>query len=190
MLVGLLAAGVYWLGAQLWPANVAVALAMAATVWANSALTATATQPAAAPSPPGPVFWVFTLLIKYNALMALTAAAGPFPLPPHLTLGLIMIAGQAAASGLAMSLGAAGAAGGSGLAAVELTLALAAAFAPATLLGIPGLAGLGAAIVMRLLLAGRPLPQPAAGARARWDVTHQLTEVCFYLGAVATWRYV
>jgi cobalamin synthase len=190
VLVGLMAAATYWLGAQVWPTNLAVALAMAAMFWATAGLTPAPAQPAKGPVPIGPVFWVFVLLIKYNALMALSAAAGPFPLPPHLTLGLIMIAGQAAGSGLVMSLMAGGPDARPQATAPGLAVALLVAFAPATLLGIPGLAGLVAAIVMRLLLAGRLLPRLALGPQQQWEVTRQLTEVCFYLGAVATWRYV
>jgi len=90
----------------------------------------------------------------------------------HLNLGLISDRGQAAASGLAMSLGAAGAAGGGvRLAAVELTLALQPRSPPRRFSASRDSRVYGAAIVMRLLSPAGLCRQPAAGARARWDVT-------------------
>ncbi len=83
IVVGVAGAFVYWLGAQLWPTNVALVLAMLATADARVAGGAA-------------LYRVFFLLIKDNALMALSAAKVPFALPEYLTLGLIMIAGQAA----------------------------------------------------------------------------------------------
>jgi hypothetical protein len=62
--------------------------------------------------------------------------------------------------------------------------------APAALLGIPGLIGLVSAIVVRLLLTAPILPKLKSGFRRRLDVTQRLTEAAFYLGALATWKYV
>ena len=63
---------------------------------------------------------------------------------------------------------------------VDLGCALVVGLAPATLLGIPGLIGLGAAILARMMvgLCGRP------------ELTQWVSEICFYLGALATWKYV
>jgi cobalamin synthase len=165
IVMGAAAAGVYFLAAQLWPSSVAVVLSMLTT----SLVDARGRHGNAA-------YWFFVLLVKYNALMALSAAIAPVPLPEHLNLGLIMICAQAAAGALMASQ----VVGGRRPTAGDLTFALLVGSAPATLLGIPGLVGLGAAIVMRMLL----------GWWDRPDVTQPVTEICFYLGALATWKYV
>jgi adenosylcobinamide-GDP ribazoletransferase len=176
--VGLVGAGVYWLAAQLWPTSVAVALSMLATT------------PGARASGGGGLYWVFSLLIKYNALMALSAANVPFSLPEHFALGLIMVAGHGASRALAVSVMATHAPAAGRMTATDLSLALILGLAPATLLGIPGLVGLAAAIAMRLGLSAYVSPKFTSDLPARLDVTQQLTEICFYLGALATWKYV
>ncbi len=180
-LIGLAAAGIYWLGAQFWPTNVAVALSMAATLLATAASTSAGL---------GAAYWVLSLLIKYNALMALTAATGPFPLPAYMTLGLIMVAGQASSYGLVVSSMKTGASTALPATTADLGIALLLGFLPATLLGIPGLAGLVAAIVLRLVLTAYVLPWLKLEPRQQLEVTQQVTEACFYLGALATWKYV
>ena len=197
MLLGLMAAGIYWLGAQLWPTSVAVALSMAATLLATANPAGESTSTAPGHVEPGrhrarlgAAYWVFSLLVKYNALMALTAATGPFPLPAYLTLGLIMIVGQASSYGLVVSSLKTEESAAARATTLDLGIALVLGFLPATLLGIPGLAGLVSGIVMRLVLTARVLPRRNLEPRQQLEVTQQLTEVCFYLGAVATWRYV
>jgi adenosylcobinamide-GDP ribazoletransferase len=198
MLIGGLAAGVYWLGAQIWPANVALVLSMLATVVITANL-AEESSKAAAPTVAGralrsanlgPAYWVFSLLVKYNALMALTAAHGPFSLPVYLTLGLIMVAAQAASGGLVVSIMATHAPVALRATTADLSIAVIVGCLPATLLGTPGLAGLILAIGMRLLLTARILPKLKLEFRRQLDVAQQVTEVCFYLGALATWKYV
>src|SRR6202790_803924 len=97
-LIGALGGAVYWLRAHnLAHSNAVVLLVLA-----------TALLPAASPhTPPGAdirvVGFVFAVLVKYNALMALSAANLPFALPANLALPLIMIAGHAASSALVVS---------------------------------------------------------------------------------------
>jgi len=184
ILVGAIGGGIYWLAAQLWPTSVAVVLAMLATV-----LT-TASSSQSSSKGPGPIYWVFVLLIKYSALMALSAARAPFPLPEYLTLGLIMVAGHATSRALLVSVMATHARAATRVTATDLGVALALGLAPAALLGIPGLIGLAAAIVMRLVLGAYAFPKLTGEFPERLDVTQQLTETCFYLGALATWKYV
>jgi cobalamin synthase len=184
ILVGLCGAAVYWLGSQAWPTSVAVVLSMLATTLLDGRGRGF-----------GAVYWIFVLLVKYNALMALSAANVPVPLPPFVTLGLIMVAGQAASRALVVSVMATDfppAAGPSPLRATanDLSVALIIGFAPAALLGIPGLIGLVSAITLRLLLTAAILPRLGIRNRERFHVTQQLTELCFYLGALATWKYV
>jgi hypothetical protein len=130
-------------------------------------------------------------LIKYNALMALTAANLAFSVPANLALGLIMICGQAASHGLLASVLAARTEISPRASSGDLGFALAVGFVPATVLGIPGLAALVAAIIMRLGLAAflnrRPGPPPSPTLT---NTVQPLTEACFYLGALATWKYV
>ena len=62
-------------------------------------------------------------------------------------------------------------------------------FAPAALLGIPGLMGLAAAIIMRIGLAAY-VKRGSSTSRSLLNTVQQSTEVCFYLGALATWKYI
>jgi hypothetical protein len=168
IVVGAVGGAVYWLGALVWPSSIAVILSMIATELAGAALHRGADSVRA--SADGRAVWiVFVVLAKYNALMALTAASLPFALPANAALGLIMIAGHASSRALAGDLG----------------IGLALGFAPAVLLGIPGLVGLAAAVLARIafILARRRLPL------AGQDMARPLAEVCFYLGAVAAWAY-
>jgi hypothetical protein len=134
---------------------------------------------------------VLCLLIKYNALMALSAAKLPFAVPANVPPALIMICGYSASFALAVSVMATRpeksmpkVGGGS------LSLALLAGFAPAALLGIPGLIGVAAAIIAALSIIAALKLKRAGGSKDALDMTQLLTEVLFYLGALATWSYV
>jgi adenosylcobinamide-GDP ribazoletransferase len=184
-LIGTLGGAVYWLAVQIWPSSVAVILSMAATVLLTQirgALPATRIDVLGR---------VLCLLIKYNALMALSAAKLPFAVPPNVPLALIMICGYAASFALAVAVmatrpekSAPKVSGGS------LGLALLIGFAPAALLGIPGLIGLAVAIIAGMGIIAFLKFKRADGSRDALDMTQLLTEACFYLGALATWRYV
>jgi hypothetical protein len=134
---------------------------------------------------------VLCLLVKYNALMALSAAKLPFAAPPNLPLALIMICGYAASFALLVAVMATRA----GKSAPKIShgaliMALLVGFAPAALLGIPGLIGLAAAIVVGLAFIAFFKYKKIAAAGERLDATQLVTEACFYLGALATWKYV
>jgi hypothetical protein len=62
-------------------------------------------------------------------------------------------------------------------------------FAPAALLGIPGLMGLAAAIIVRIGL-GAYVKRDSSTSRRLLNTVQQLTEAGFYLGALATWKYI
>jgi adenosylcobinamide-GDP ribazoletransferase len=198
IVVGLVGAGTYWLGAEIWPTNVAVAVSMLATILATAnfkqpSLPKDHTSADTFDAPGGSfsaLYWVFVLLIKYNALMALSAASVPLSLPAYLTLGLIMTAGQAASRALVVSVMATDTRALLRVTTNDLTVALIVGLAPAALLGIPGLIGLVTAIIMRLGLTAVILSRLKSGFRQRLDLTQQLTEVGFYLGALATWKYI
>jgi hypothetical protein len=172
--IGAVAGGVYWLAAGIWPTSIAVVLAMLATVRLGAA---EGSPPPQAVS----VDFVFALLVKYNALMALTAASLPFAAPGNLALGLIMIAGLAGSRALLVSASPASHA--------DLAIALASGFAPAALIGLPGLVGLVAAIGARIAYIGYVRRVGAHVGSAERSALQQLTEVCFYLGALAAWAY-
>ena len=184
--IGFIGAAVYWAGAQIWPTSIAVVLSMLA-----ASLMTTRERPR-----PGAVYWVFVLFIKYNTLMALSAANVPLPLPAYCALGVIMIVAQAASRGLVVSVmavdppAASDAGAVSHITTADLVVALGLGFTPATVLGIPGLIGLVAAIVMRLALTPRALRRFDFAARERLEIVQQLTELGFYLGALASWKYV
>ena len=185
-LIGTLGGAIYWVAVQIWPSSVAVILSMAATALLTTeirgALPATRIDVSSR---------ALELLIKYNALMALSAAKLPFAVPPNVPLALIMICGYAASFALPVAVmatrpekSAPKLSGGS------LGLALLIGFAPAALLGIPGLIGLAAAIITGMGIIAFLKFKRAAGSRDALDMTQLLTEVLFYLGALATCRYV
>jgi adenosylcobinamide-GDP ribazoletransferase len=185
-IIGALGGVVYWLGVQVWPASVAVALSMLATVFLSAGIDARKSVRGRFAS----VGFVFAVLVKYNALMALSAASLPFALPPNLALGLIMIAGEASSRALAVSTATPPARGaGAPASHGEIAIALAIGFAPAALIGIPGLVGLVAAIVARAAIAAY-IRRRRPSVPAQIGMAQQQTEICFYLGALASWSYI
>jgi adenosylcobinamide-GDP ribazoletransferase len=185
ILIGALGGAIYWLALLIWPSSVAVILSMGATALLTTEFRG---LPATRLDLLGRVL---CLLIKYNALMALSAAELPFAAPPNVALALIMIAGYAASFALLVSVMATRAEKsapkiGHG----ALSLALLIGFAPAAFLGIPGLIGLAAAIVagMGFIAFFRYKKINASGDRL--DATQLVAEACFYLGALATWKYI
>jgi hypothetical protein len=114
--------------------------------------------------------------------MALSAAKLPFAAPANLALGLVMIGGFAVS--FAMMVAAAR------IGNTDLGVALLIGFAPALLLGIPGLIGLASAVLVAIGFIGylklARIPNPSEHPQT----AQQITEVSFYLGALATWSYV
>jgi adenosylcobinamide-GDP ribazoletransferase len=181
-LIGALGGAVYWLAAQLWPTSIAVVLSMAATE---------ATSRTVLVRGFGRVGFVFALLLKYNTLMALSAASLPFALPANVALGLIMICGHAASRALVVSLIASSAHDSPmRVSNGDVVFALGLGFAPAILLGIPGLIGLAVAILARVAFGAYLKRNRKATASGTLYATQPLTEVCFYLAALASWAYV
>jgi cobalamin synthase len=178
-LIGAVGGGVYWLAAQIWPTSIAVVLSMLATALLSASTRSVNGERASDPELLG---FVFAVLVKYNALMALSAAKLPYLLPANLALGLIMIAGQACSRALVVSSKPASHG--------DLGIALAIGFAPAALIGIPGLVGLAAAIVARIAFIAILKRNRPSVAAAELDMAQQLTEICFYLGTLATWAYI
>ena len=183
-LIGTLGGAIYWLAVQIWPSSVAVILSMAAT----ALLTTDSTLPATRLET---LSRILCLLIKYNALMALSAAKLPFAVPANIPLALIMICGYTASFALPVAVmatrpGQPAPRVSSG----ALGLALLIGFAPAALLRIPGLIGLAAAIIVGMGIIAFLKFKRTRGSNDIPEMTQLLTEACFYLGALATWRYV
>jgi adenosylcobinamide-GDP ribazoletransferase len=191
-LIGAAGGGVYWVGSQIWPTSVAVVLAMLATALlsrmaaipdSSTAATGGANASGGATAASLALLWfVFAILVKYNALMALSAANLPFALPANLALGLIMIAGTASSLALVVS--------ARPVTHADIGIALLLGFAPAALIGIPGLIGLVAAIVARIIFVAYIRRNRPIVTAADLGQIQQITEVCFYLGALAARTYV
>ena len=173
LLTGAAGAIVYWASTQIWPASIGVVLAML-IMSVLSGRTAMAEF--------GAVGVIFALLAKYNALMALSAASLPYRLPANAALGLIMMAALAASRALALS--------ARPVANVDLGIALTLGFAPALLLGLPGLIGLAAAIAALLAVTAASRLSGKRTAVENTSVLEEITEICFYLGALAAWAYI
>ena len=172
---------VYWLGTQFWPSSIAVVLSMLATM---TMARRTGSDASGLPA------FVFGVLLKYNSLMALSAASLPFAVPANTALGLIMICGHAAACGLIAPLISSPADRTSAPpSTADVALALGVGMAPAALLGIPGLIGLAAAIVARATLGAWLKRTRSTVTGADLYAAQLLSEVCFYLGALASWAY-
>jgi adenosylcobinamide-GDP ribazoletransferase len=185
ILIGALGGAIYWLAVQIWPSSVALILSVGATALLTTEFR---DLPATRMDLLGRVL---CLLIKYNALMALSAAKLPFAAPPNVALALIMICGYAASFALLVSVTATRAERaapkiGHG----PLSLALVIGFAPAALLGIPGLIGLAVAIVAGMGFIAFFKYKRINASGEGLDATQLVTEACFYLGALATWKYV
>jgi adenosylcobinamide-GDP ribazoletransferase len=194
VLIGAAGGAVYLVAGQLWPSSIAVVLAMLATALLDAAVAPGGPTEAADADDAADgkavlgratrldsLGLVFAVIIKYSALMALSSASSPLTLSPPLVLGLIMIAGHAASRALAAFVKPASPG--------DLAIALVVAAAPAALIGVPGLAGIAAAIAARLLLVALA-PRIRALASAGSDLIRQSAEICFYLGALAAWAYV
>jgi adenosylcobinamide-GDP ribazoletransferase len=190
ILIGALGGVVYWLASQLWPSSVALILAMAATVFTAPVFAATAFHATTA-TRFDVLARMLLLFIKFNALMALSAAKLPFAAPANSSLGLIMICGYAASYALLVFIMATRTKSSEpGIGHAALLLALGLGFVPAALLGIPGLIGLAAALIAGLALMAFLKSKPIGASGDALEFTQLSTEASFYLGALAGWRFV
>ena len=175
---GVFAGIVYWLAVQLWPSSVALILSMFI-----GALLTNDVRLAASGHGLERFSLLFYVLLKYNVLLALSAAKLPFDAPPNTALCLIMICSYGASRALRVCLAVSRApAGTEQLSYLDLSIALLLGFSPALLLGMPGLIGLAAAVVSVIGL--------SAARRGGIMLAPWIAESCFYLGAQASWRYV
>ncbi len=184
-LIGLLGGAIYWLAVQIWPSSVAVILAMTATALLIDKVSRL----------PAIRYWVLwrvmLVLIKYNALMALSAAQLPFAAAANVSLILIMVCGNACSFALLVAVMAyRPQKSAEKIGSAALGSALLVGFAPAALLGIPGLIGASAAILTGIGIIAFLRSKRAEAVADMLDMTQLSTEACFYLGALATWKYV
>jgi adenosylcobinamide-GDP ribazoletransferase len=190
ILIGALGGVVYWLASQLWPSSVALILAMAATVFTAPVFAVKTFHATTATRFDVPAHMLL-LFIKFNVLMALSAAKLPFAAPANSSLGLIMICGCAASYALLVFIMATRMKNSEPrIGHAALLLALGLGFAPAALLGIPGLIGLAAALVAGLGLMAFLKSQAKDASGDVLKFTQLSTEASFYLGALASWRFV
>jgi adenosylcobinamide-GDP ribazoletransferase len=187
----------YWGAAEVWPSSIAVALAMLAMAALDPPRGIAPSSPLRIAESPGgvapgrrPWLAVLTVLLEYNALMALSAAKLPYALPPNVSLGILMAAGHAVARALALSV----TPGQSqpqvhGPSTADLAIALVIGFLPAALIGVPGLVGVAAAIAARMAFVAflRRRPGSADGAVG---VVMKAAEIGFYLGTLAAWSFI
>jgi cobalamin synthase len=175
---GALAGIAYWLAVLLWPSSVALILSMLI-----GALLTMDVRLAAATRGLETLSLLFYVLLKYNVLLALSAAKLPFDAPPNTALCLIMICGYGAARALLVCLaGSRAPPATASLSHLDLGVALLLGFSPALLLGVPGLIGLAAAVASIIGLSAAP--------RSVLKFAPWIAESCFYLGAQASWSYV
>ena len=184
LIIGALAGAVYWAASQLWPSSIAVALSMLVSALLTNDLRV------AFSSRLELVTQFFYLLLKYNALMALSAAKLPFPAPPGFALPLIMLCGYGASRALLVSLLASMRLRQPRVSHLDLVLALLIGLSPAVLLAVPGLVGLAVAIVSSIAVGSYLKLQPPGRGAPIVALAPSLTEICFYLGAQASWSYV
>jgi adenosylcobinamide-GDP ribazoletransferase len=185
MLFGALGGAVYWLAAQIWPSSVALILAMAATALASPEWRG------AAATRFDLLALVLCLFAKFNTLMALSAAKLPFAAPMNFAPALIMICGYAASYALLVfAMATRDSIPASRIGYPALILAMVLGFAPATLLGIPGLIGLAAAVITCLSLMAFIKYKSIGSSGGVLDLTRLTTEAAFYMGALASWRFI
>jgi adenosylcobinamide-GDP ribazoletransferase len=215
--VGAGAGLVYWGATQIWPTSLAVILAILAGVLMTGALHEQGLAAAcgllgnALPqarqwskddvtrrSGFGALGLLLLLMIKYNALMALSAANLSIGLPANMGLGLIMIAAGASSRALVVSVIATppgvdkppSTVKAPSISGGELGFALLSGFIPAILMGLPGLIGLAAAIIVRFAFVHGVRDHLSVQPGDFLGATQQLAEIAFYLGSLGAWTYI
>jgi adenosylcobinamide-GDP ribazoletransferase len=186
LFIGAVGGTAYWLAAQLWPTSIALVLAMLA-----SAVLTNEMRDASGMSRWDVLRQVFYLLLKYNVLMALSAAKLPFAAPANMALPLIVVCAYGASRALFVSMVASlPHKAAPRISNRDLAWALAIGLAPSVLLGIPGLVGLAVAIVSSLGVGSYLKTMHGLHRRGALMAGPVLGELAFYLGAQASWSYV
>jgi adenosylcobinamide-GDP ribazoletransferase len=186
LFIGAIGAAAYWLGAQLWPSSIALVFCLLA-----GALLTNDFGDAGGMSRLEVLSQLFYVILKYNVLMALTAAKLPFAAPPNSALPLIVLCACGASRALFVSI----------LASLpqkaaprilnrDLGWVLLMGLSPSVLLGIPGLVGLAVAIVSSIGVGSYLKSMHGLQRGGALRAAPALAELAFYLGAQASWSYV
>jgi cobalamin synthase len=186
LFIGAVGGAAYWLSAQLWPSSIALVFCLLA-----GALLTNDLHDVGAATRLEILSQLFYVVLKYNVLMALTAARLPFAAPPNSTVPLIVICACGASRALFVSIVASlPQKSGPRILNRDLGWALLMGLSPSVLLGIPGLVGLAVAIVSSI---GVGSYLKSMSGMQRWGALRAaaaLAELAFYLGAQASWSYV
>jgi hypothetical protein len=183
--IGAIGGALYWLAAQLWPSSIALSMSLLVVGFLTTELRLAAALKLDVLSQ------IFYVLLKYNALMALSAAKLPFPAPANFAVPLVMFCAYGASRALLVSMFASiPSPANLGISIPDLALALCIGFGPALLLGVPGLVGLAVAIVASMGFTSYLKFSQQANRYGMTAIAPLLTEVSFYLGAQASWSYV
>lgn len=186
LFIGAAGGAAYWLTAQLWVSSIALIFCLLV----GALLTNDLKEPGGA-SRLEVLGQLFYVLLKYNVLMALTAAKLPFAAPPNSALPLIVICACGASRALFVSI----------VASLprkvaprilnrDLGFALLMGLSPSALLGIPGLVGLAVAIVTSIGVGSYLNSMHGMQRGGVLRASPALAELAFYLGALASWSYV
>lgn len=186
LFIGAVGGAGYWLSAQLWPSSIALVFCLLA-----GALLTNDVRDAGAVTRLEILSQLFYVILKYNVLMALTAARLPFATPPNSTVPLIVICACGASRALFVSI----------VASLpqkstprilnrDLGWALLMGLSPSVLLGIPGLVGLAVAIVASIGVGSYLKSMHGMQRGGALRAAAALAELAFYLGAQASWSYV
>lgn len=184
--IGAVGGAAYWLGAQLWPSSIALVFCLLA-----GALLTNDLRDGGGASRLEILSQLFYVILKYNVLMALTAARLPFAAPPYSTVPLIVICACGASRALYVSIVASlPQKSAPRILNRDLGWALLMGLSPSVLLGIPGLVGLAVAIVASIGVGSYLKSMHGMQRSGALRAAPALAELAFYLGAQASWSYV
>jgi cobalamin synthase len=184
--IGAFGGAAYWLSAQLWPSSIALVFCLLA-----GALLTNDLRDAGGASRLEILSQLFYVILKYNVLMALSAARLPFAAPPNSTVPLIVICACGASRALYVSIVASlPQKSAPRILNRDLGWALLMGLSPSVLLGIPGLVGLAVAIVSSIGVGSYLKSLHGMQRNGALRAAPALAELAFYLGAQASWSYV
>ncbi len=186
LFIGAVGGAGYWLSAQLWPSSIALVFCLLA-----GALLTNDVRDAGAVTRLEILSQLFYVILKYNVLMALSAARLPFAAPPNSTVPLIVICACGASRALFVSIVASlPQKSAPRILNRDLGWALLMGLSPSVLLGIPGLVGLAVAIVASIGVGSYLKSMHGMQRGGALGAAPALAELAFYLGAQASWSYV
>lgn len=186
LFIGAVGGAAYWLSAQLWLSSIALVFCLLA-----GALLTNDLRDSGGASRLELLSQLFYVILKYNVLMALTAARLPFAAPPNSSVPLIVICACGASRALYVSIVASlPQKSAPRILNRDLGWALLMGLSPSVLLGVPGLVGLAVAIVSSIGVGSYLKSMHGMQRGGALRAAPALAELAFYLGAQASWSYV